>query len=297
VTDQDPAPDSTPVQKLPLRVYFAITIIIFAALVVLFVWTASPRVANAFTAAGTISLAVATVWLGLKTRDAVLVNEREMILNRETLSITRKQAENAELAAKSADAQVQLTSRALSLNSHPSVALEQGELITLVSVNETWVVVVSLFNYGAGAAIVETKEHLPKLRFFWDGEYEVSAMPESIVIPRGTGTKISFQVGKSGFVRRGLPETDEDGRWTHATLEYWTMDTSKEVHFRVLATFDSIEHHANPTVALFTLTDIDFDPPTVFATASVSFGFEAKAAGTVTNSAEIGLDWTPESPN
>ena len=282
MTNDIPSDTPTKIVKIPFKVYFALTVSLFSGLVVLFVFAVSPRVANAFTAAGTISLAAATVWLGIQTRDAVLVNEREMTLNREALSITRQQAESAELAAKSADAQVQLTSRALSLNSHPSVTLEQGVPITIVSLNDSWVVDVSLFNYGASAAIVETKERMPKLRFFWEGEYEVSATPESIVIPRGTSTKISFQVEKSESVRKGLPEIDGDGKWNHATLEFWTMDTSKEIHFGVLATFDVIEYHSIPTVARFTLADVDFDPPTLFAAANMVFGFNATAVGNVT---------------
>jgi len=256
-----------------------IVLIVVAGFIVILVFAVSPRVANAFTAAGTIALAAATVWLGLKTRDAVLVNEREMEQNREVLTITRQQADSADKTAKAADEQVQLTSRTLSLSSQPSVALEQGAPIWLAAENDDWVIVISLQNYGAGAAIVETRERLPKLKFFWEGEYEVFAMPESIVIPQGTSTSLTFRIAKSHTLRKGLPQTDESGNWTHATLEYWTMDISKDIHFRVFATFASKEHHAPPVVAVFTLRDIDFSPPSFFPTAMGKFDFTARADG------------------
>ena len=97
-TDDRTTPTSRMSGKVQLAV--AIFVVVVAGFIVILVFTASPRVANAFTAGGTISLATATVWLGLKTRDAVLINEREMDQNKDLLALTRQQAESATQSAR-----------------------------------------------------------------------------------------------------------------------------------------------------------------------------------------------------
>jgi len=64
---------STPTTRMPgsVRLAIAIAVVVGAGFIVILVFAASPRVANAFTAGGTISLAGATVWLGLKTSSKI----------------------------------------------------------------------------------------------------------------------------------------------------------------------------------------------------------------------------------
>jgi hypothetical protein len=84
------------IKRVPVRVELIVGIGFVAVLALLLAFAVSPRVAEAFTAAGTVSLAFATVWLADQTRKAVGVNESEMVQNRELLVLTRKQAETAE---------------------------------------------------------------------------------------------------------------------------------------------------------------------------------------------------------
>jgi restriction system protein len=86
-------------------------------LILILTFTASSGSSERFTAGATIILAVATVWLGTKTRDAVRLNQREMDQNQKLIDLAQSQANSAAQSA-----------RILSESSRPFVTIETKKL-------------------------------------------------------------------------------------------------------------------------------------------------------------------------
>ncbi|HEY5103864.1 MAG TPA: hypothetical protein VII65_02355 [Acidimicrobiales bacterium] len=162
-----------------VQLAIAIFVVVFASFIVILVFTASPHVANAFTAGGTISLAAATVWLGLKTRDAVLINEREMDQNKDLLALTRQQAESATQST-----------RILSESSRPFVIPQSDKPIWVNSVGGLWIVSFPLWNYGSSIAILEAGDRQPKLLFAHEGDHVARGKANSVIIPKESGVNL-----------------------------------------------------------------------------------------------------------
>ena len=247
---------------------------IFAGLavgaVLVLTFTTGSNVAGRFT--------VATVWLGTQTRNAVRVNEREMDQNRELLALTRRQADSAAQSA-----------RILSESSRPFVAPINEGPIWVGLVNERWSITVPLCNYGSSVAILETDDRRAKLVIARDGDHVARAMTDSLIIPKETSVNLTFSIDPKDVARAGGPVMRPDGTYIAASLEYWFTDSAKHTHYMVHAEFDGEDAPDERFVTLLRLTNIEFGPPTVFATGAIEFGpVTVVATGTIT--AEVGSD-------
>ena len=242
-----------------------------AAAVLVLTFTTSSNVAGRFTAGATIVLAVATVWLGTQTRNAVRINEREMDQNRELLALTRQQADSAAQSA-----------RILSESSRPFVAPINEGPIWVGLVDERWSITVPLWNYGSSIAILETGDRRAKLLFARDGVHVARAKTDSVIIPKETRVDLSFSIDPKDVARAGGPVGRPDGTYIAASLEYWFTDSAKQTHYMVHAEFDAEDAPDGRFVTLLRLTNIEFGPPTVFGSASIAIGTVSIAAkGTV----------------
>jgi hypothetical protein len=255
-----------------------------AAAVLVLTFTTGSDVAGRFTAGATIVLAVATVWLGAQTRNAVRINEREMDQNRELLALTRRQADSSAQSA-----------RILSESSRPFVAPINKGPIWVGLVNERWSITVPLWNYGSSIAILETGDRRAKLMFARDGDHVARAKTDSVIIPKETGVDLSFSINPKDVARAGGPVGRPDGTYIAASLEYWFTDCAKQTHYMVHAEYDAEDALDSRFVTLLRLTNIEFGPPTVFTTGTIEFGpLTVSATGTIT--AEAGGDAVAKNP-
>jgi len=252
---------STPTTRTPgtVRLAIAIAVVVGAGFIVILVFAASPRVANAFTAGGTISLAAATVWLGIKTRDAVLINEREMDQNKDLLGLTRQQADSATQSA-----------RILSESSRPFVVPQSDGPIWVFNVNERWSVTFPLWNHGSSMAILEGGDRRPKLLFALEGDHVAHGHANSVIIPKESAVNLSFSIDPKNVARHGGPVTRPDGTHIAAALDFWFTDSSKNTHYMVHAEFDAEDDPNGHFVTLLRLTNIEFGSPTVFGSGTIS---------------------------
>ena len=259
VTDKVSKPTARISVKVKLAI--AIAVVVVGGFIVILVFAASSRVANAFTAGGTISLAAATVWLGLKTRDAVLVNEREMDQNKDLLALTRQQAESATQSA-----------RILSESSRPFVVPRSEGPIWVALVDEHWSITFPLWNYGTSIAILEIGDRRPKLLFSREGVHAARGKADSVIIPKESGVNLSFSIDPKDVARAGGPVTRPDGTYIAAVLEFWFTDSAKNTHYMVHAEFDAEDAPNGHFVTLLRLTNIEFGAPTVFGSGAITIG-------------------------
>lgn len=217
-------------------------------------FTTNSDVAGRFTSGATIVLAVATVWLGSQTKNAVRINEREMDQNRELLALTRQQAESAAQSA-----------RILSESSRPFIApVDQGPIWVGIE-NQRWIINVPLCNYGSSVAILELGDRRAKFIFARDGDHVARATTDSVVIPKESGVVLTFSIDPKDVSRAGSPVTRPDGTYIAAILEYWFTDSAKQTHYVVHAEYDAEDAPSGNFVTLLRLTNIEFGPPVVFA--------------------------------
>jgi hypothetical protein len=245
-----PDEDPTESPKMPLKVQFALAVAFISGMVVILVFAVSSRVANAFTAAGTISLAVATIWLGSQTRDAVQINEREMDQNRDLLELTRQQAISAQSSV-----------RILAESNRPFVSLEQSSTIGIFEDADSFIIDIPLHNYGASVALIETGIHGPTAILARDGDRFSLGTPDTVVIPKETGATVSFKFDKSKIARAGGPVMKPDGSYIALSLDYWFMDASKVTHNFVHAEFEIAGKAVLGPLDTLRLTNIEFGPP------------------------------------
>jgi len=255
--------DSVRALSKPKRFRFVVgfAIVIAAGFTLILLFAASPRVANAFTAGGTISLAGATVWLGLQTRDAVRINEREMDQNKDLLVLTRQQADSATQSA-----------RILSESSRPFVVPQSDGPIWVGILNERWSITFQLWNYGSSMAILEVGDRRPRLIFARDGDHVAHGKTDSVIIPKESGVNLTFIINPKDVARAGGPVTRADGTYIAATLDFWFTDSSKNTHYMVHAEYDAEEVPDGRFVTQLRLSNIEFGNPTVFGSAQISLG-------------------------
>jgi hypothetical protein len=246
-------------------------VVVVASFVVILVFSASPRVANAFTAGGTISLAAATVWLGLKTREAVQINEREMEQNKDLLALTRQQADSATQST-----------RILSESSRPFVVPQGDKPIWVNSIGGRWTVGFPLWNYGSSIAILEVGERQPKLLFAHEGDHVARGKANSVIIPKDSGVSVAFSIDPQDVARAGGPVSRPDGTYIAASLDFWFTDSTKNTHYMVHAEFDADEDPDGHFVNLLRLTNVEFGAPTIFGSVTVG----AEVPGITTTSTE-----------
>jgi hypothetical protein len=228
--------------KMPLKIQLALAAVFIAGLVILLIFAVSPRVAEAFTAAGTVSLAVATVWLADQTRKAVEVNESEMAQNRELLTLTRQQAHTAELSTK-----------ILVESNRPFVSIRQEQQLGVSEVNGISAVRIPIHNYGASVAFIEMGNHRPSAILAQNGDRFSIGTPGTVVLPAATNGYMDFRFDKVSRV--GGPVMRADGTYIALSLDYWFTDVSKTTHYGVHAEFDLADDR------ILRLTNIEFGPP------------------------------------
>ena len=237
-------------KRVPLRVELIVGICFVAVFALLLIFAVSPRVAEAFTAAGTVSLAFATVWLADQTRKAVGVNEGEMAQNRELLVLTRKQAETAELSTK-----------ILVESNRPFVSIRQEQQLGMNESHTGGVfgVRIPVHNYGASVALIEMGNHRPSAILAKDGDRFALGTPDSVVLPTGTNAYITFEFDKVSRV--GGPVRRPDGSYIALSIDFWFTDVSKTTHYGVHAEFDLADNSTSQFNGVLRLTDMDFGPP------------------------------------
>jgi hypothetical protein len=243
--DEDAPPKSKMSQKTQRVI--GVALIAIVALLVILDFAVSPRVANAFTAVATISLAVATVWLGQQTRKAVEVSENEMAQNRETLSLTRQQADDAKMSTN-----------ILVESNRPFVSLGQGIPLGIVDTGENYVVEIPVHNYGASVAFIETGNHCPSAILARNGDRFSLGVPDTVVLPKDTNGTIVFTFDRVS--RAGGPVLRPDGSYIALTVDFWFTDVSKTTHYLVHAEFDPIPNDINKFNGGLRLTNIEFGP-------------------------------------
>ena len=237
-------------KRVPLRVGLIIGIGFVAEFALLLAFAVSPRVAEAFTAAGTVSLAFATVWLADQTRKAVGVNESEMAQNRELLVLTRKQAETAELSTK-----------ILVESNRPFISIRQEQQLGINGSDASGVfgVRIPVHNYGASVALIEMGNHRPSAILAKNGDRFSLGTSDTVVLPTGTNAYITFEFDKVSRV--GEQVTRPDGTNIALTEEFWFTDVSKTTHYSVHAEFDLADNSSGQFNGVLRLTNIDFGPP------------------------------------
>jgi len=238
------------INRVPLRVEIAVGIVFVAVFALLLIFAVSPRVAEAFTAAGTVSLAFATVWLADQTRKAVGVNEGEMAQNRELLVLTRKQAETAELSTK-----------ILVESNRPFVSIRQEQQLGIYGSDTGGVFAVRmpLHNYGASVALIEMGNHRPSAILAKDGDRFAFGTPDTVVLPTATNAYITFEFEEVS--RAGGPVMRPDGTYIVLSLDFWFTDVSKTTHYSVHAEFDLVDNSSSQYNGGLRLTNIEFGPP------------------------------------
>jgi hypothetical protein len=259
MTDEVSMPNASKSKRIRFVVGIAIVAAAGFTLIVLF--AASPRVANAFTAGGTISLAGATVWLGIQTRDAVRINEREMDQNKDLLELTRQQADSATQST-----------RILADSSRPFVVPKSDGPIWVGVLNERWSVTFDLWNFGSSMALLEDGERRPKLILAHNGDHAAHGKADSVIIPKESGCKVSFSMDPKEVARAGGPVSRPNGTFIAAALDFWFSDSSKRTHYMVHAEFESDDSPDERFVTLLRLTNIEFSDPTVFGSSQISIG-------------------------
>jgi len=256
-------------------VFILLTVVILTAIEVLIFVTSNP-VGNHFTAGATVALAFATVWLGYQTREAVRANENEIDQNRELLSLTRKQADSAAIAAAAAQVQAEVSSKTFVASNRPFITLHPANSTFIEEFPDEIHVSFSLVNYGTGIALFERTAEPAKLTLYWNGSYLVEAFAESIVVPRDAYTVLSFVAQKSDVIRRGLPATRPDGSYTSALLEIRFLDTSQANRYQTIVSMETTTqtNYASPIVAELKVRDIKFDGPVVPLSLADSSSFD-----------------------
>jgi hypothetical protein len=234
--------------KMPWKVQLALAVALFAGLVTLLIFTVSPRIADAYTAAGTVALALATLWLGIQTRNAVQVNEREMDQNRELLALTRQQAETAEIST-----------RIVVESNRPFVSIRQEQQLRVNELNGKYGARIPIHNYGASVALIEMGKHRPSAKLAKDGTRFSLGVPDTVVLPRDTSAYISFEFDRVSQV--GEPVMRPDRTYIAFSMDYWFSDVSKTTHYGVHAEFDLADESDSRFLGLLRLTNIEFGPP------------------------------------
>lgn len=233
-----------------VRLVFGLSIVAAGTFIVIIVFATSTRVADAFTAAGTISLAVATVWLGQQTKRAVEVNEYEMAQNRELLSLTRQQAEAAERQTN-----------ILVESNRPFISLREGIPLGIIDNDERYKVELPLHNYGASVALIEMGNHLPSAILAKNGDRFSLGVPDTVVLPKDTNATIVFAFDKTKVARAGGPVARPDGSYIALSVDFWFTDVSKTTHYKVHAEFDPAPNTMRQFNGMLRLTNIEFGLP------------------------------------
>jgi hypothetical protein len=237
--------------KMPWKIQLALAVALIAGLVTLLIFTVSPRVADAYTAAGTVALAAATLWLGIQTRNAVQVNEREMDQNRELLALTRQQAETA-----------QISTRILVESNRPFVSIRQEQQIRVNELDGKYGVRIPVHNYGASPALIEMAKYRPSAILAKGGDRYSLGIPDTVVLPTDTNAYINFEFVE--VARVGVPETRLDGTYIVLSIDFWFTDISRTTHYAVHAEFDLAEKSGGQEPiqrSLLRLTNIEFGLP------------------------------------
>jgi len=153
-----------------------------------------------------------------------------MAQNKELLTLTRKQADSADLSA--------LT---LVEDSRPFVLPQQELSITIHDISGHWVVQISLWNYGNSVALLDPPpDRYPKLSLFRYDGYVIKANLDTIVIPKDTKSMSTFEANQWNAVRESqLPLGLGKETYYGAILEYWFTDSFSRNHYATKVFFTS----------------------------------------------------------
>ncbi len=237
-----------PKRSSKVQLVIGLSIVATGTFIVIIVFAASTPVADAFTAAGTISLAVATFWLGQQTKRAVEVNENEMAQNRELLSLTRQQAENAERQTN-----------ILVESNRPFISLREDIPLGIIDSDETYKVELPLRNYGASVAFIEMGNHHPSAILAKNGDRVSQGVPDTVVLPKDTNATIVFVFDKTKVARAGGPVARPDGSYIALSVDFWFTDVSKTTHYKVHAEFDPAPNTMRQFNGGLRLTNMEFE--------------------------------------
>jgi len=240
--------DERETKRVPLRVQLIAGIGFVAGFALLLIFAVSTRVAEAFTAAGTVSLAFATVWLADQTRKAVEVNESEMAQNRELLTLTRQQAQTAELSNK-----------ILVESNRPFISIRQEQQLRINEAGGKYGVRIPVHNYGASVALIEMGNHRPSAKLAQNGTRFSFGVPDTVVLPKDTNAYVDFEFDKVSQI--GEPVMRPDRTYIAFSMDFWFTDVSMTTHYGVHAEFDLTDVSNSVFIGSLRLTNIEFGPP------------------------------------
>jgi hypothetical protein len=118
-------------------------------------------------------------------------------------------------------------------------------------------------------AILEDGDRRPKLFFAHGGDHIGHGKADPVIIPKESGTTLSFFIDPQNVARAGSQVMRSDGTCIAAALDFWFTDSSKNTHYMVHAEFDSEDVPDERFVTQLRLSNIEFGDPTVFGLASV----------------------------
>ena len=173
-----------------------------------------------------------------------------MAQNRELLSLTRQQAEDAELSTK-----------ILVESNRPFVSLGQGVPLGIIDADASFVVEIPVHNYGASVAFIEMGNHRPTAILARNGDRFSLGVPDTVVLPKDTDAIIAFTFDKATVSRAGGPVSRPDGSYIALSVDFWFTDVSKTTHYMVHAEFDPTPNVQRQFNGGLRLTNIEFGPP------------------------------------